>query len=177
MHDYTQRSQHPSLSVGCDKWTENHSECRSGQRCQLAWPVMMEQSNTCWATSLGVFKIIRVMPRTLSGHTGVTSGVRSRKRPGKSSNLCRPNNPLLNFPCSEEETKRKIKNGVGRNGNEKVTHRSLRNAGGGTDSSGHPCGTERVSGQGPRLPPERTGGPESKRNPRRRGTEGHIRNR
>lgn len=37
MHDYTQRSQHPSLSVGCDKWTENHSEGRSGQCCQLAW--------------------------------------------------------------------------------------------------------------------------------------------
>lgn len=121
MHDYTQRSQHSSLSVGFDKWTENHAEGRSGQHCQLTWPTVMEPSNMSWATSLSIFKTIRVVPRTLSGLIGITLGIRGRKMPGKSSNICKPNNPPLNFPCIEEETKRKIKNYVELNGNAKMT--------------------------------------------------------
>lgn len=88
-----------------------------------------EQANLSWATRLNIFNIVWATRRSFSDHVGVTVEITNGRVSGKSSSICKPNNPLLNFPRTEEEAKREIKHYFKPNGNEKATYPKLGPAG------------------------------------------------
>lgn len=61
-----------------------------------------------------------------SDHSTIILEIANRRLSGKLSNICKPNNPLLNFPYIEEKNKKKIKNYFELNGNEKTTCKKIK---------------------------------------------------